>query len=104
MYTIDSSLIFKRYQHVGIRKANMKPCEPNAKPFRHSAKTGGPNANPGGPNASQCNIVYIGSSGIGIAFATCVDFMLFVSISFALGSKCKHKLWWNTGFRLYGGR
>ena len=50
----------------------------NAKPYR-------PNTT---PNSNQWNIGGVGSSGIG-ADVGHVHFMLFVSISFALGSQCK---------------
>ena len=53
-----------RYQHAGIQKANAKPSR---------------------SNASQWNIGCFGSPGVG-AHVGHVHFMLFVSISFALGS------------------
>ena len=48
------------------------------------------------PNASRWNIGHVGAS----RFAACVghvDFMLFVSISFTLGSQHKSNFWWNMG-------
>ena len=50
-----------------------------------------------GPNASQWNIVCIWDSRLGFEFGICVghlDFMLFVSISFVLGSQCKRNYWY----------
>ena len=46
------------------------------------------------PNASQWNIARVGSPGIGARVGH-VHFMLFVSISFALGSQCEHRFQWN---------
>ena len=48
------------------------------------------------PNASQWNIGCVGSPGIG-AGAGHVRFMLFVSISFALGSQHECSFQWNMG-------
>ena len=61
------------------------PREPNTNPWR-------PNANPYGskvtPNTSQWNIGGVGSSGVG-ARVGLVNFMMFVSISFAVGTQRK---------------
>ena len=51
------------------------------------------------PNASQWNIGCVGSPGIGACVGH-VDFMMFVSISFALGSQHKCSFQWNMGFTL----
>ena len=48
----------------------------------------------GTPNMSQWNIGGIGSSGVGACVGH-VDFMLFVSISFALGSQREPSIQWN---------
>ena len=48
------------------------------------------------PNATRRNIGRVGSSRIGACVGH-VDFMLFVSISFALGSKRKRNFRWNMG-------
>ena len=92
-----------RYQHDSIQKANTKLCEPNAKPCESNAKPCGPNAKPcgpnakhGGPNMSQWNILHVGSLGIGACVGH-VDFMLFLSISFALEGQQKRNFWWNMG-------
>ena len=57
-------------------KGQRKPCAPNAKPW-------GPNVKPCAPNVSQWNILRVGSPGVEARVGH-VDFMLFVSISFAL--------------------
>ena len=50
------------------------------------------------PNTSQCNIGCVGSPGVGAPIGH-VHFMLFVSISFALGSQRKRSFQWNMDFR-----
>ena len=49
------------------------------------------------PNASQWNIGCVGSPGVGACIGH-VHFMLFVSISFALGSQRERSFQWNMGF------
>ena len=51
------------------------------------------------PNASQWNIGCVGTPGVGTHVGH-VHFILFVSISFALGSQCKRGFQWNMGLRL----
>ena len=53
-----------------------------------------------GPIASPTQAGLIGSPHFGVCISH-VDFMLFVSISFALGSQRKRNSWWNMGFRLH---
>ena len=72
--------------YVGIHNANPKFGRPKAKPCE--------------PNASQWNIVCVGSPGVG-AHVGHVHFMLFVSISFALGTQPEPSFQWNVGFKLY---
>ena len=48
------------------------------------------------PNVSRWNIGCVGSHGIGTRVGH-VHFMLFVSISFALGSQRKRSFQWNMG-------
>ena len=45
---------------------------------------------------SRWNIGCVGSPRFGARVGH-VDFMLFVSISFALGSQCERGFWWNMG-------
>ena len=54
------------------------------------------------PNASQWNISCVGSPGVGARVGH-VHFMLFVSISFALGSQCKPSFQWNMSHTLSRG-
>ena len=50
------------------------------------------------PHASQCNIGGVGSSGVGAGIGH-VHFMLFMSISFALGTQRKLVFQWNMGLK-----
>ena len=50
------------------------------------------------PNASQWNVGCVGSPGFGACIGL-VHFMLFVSISFALGSQREHSFQSNMGFK-----
>ena len=52
------------------------------------------------PNASQWNIGCVGSPGVGARVGH-VHFMLFVSISFALGSQRERSFQWNMGFKVF---
>ena len=52
-----------------------------------------PNAS---PNMIRWNIGRVGSPRVG-ACIDHVEFMLFVSISFVLGSQHEHSFWWNMG-------
>ena len=49
------------------------------------------------PNASRWNIGDVGSLGVG-SRVDYVHFMLFVSLSLALGSQHEHNFQWNMGF------
>ena len=51
------------------------------------------------PDASQWNIGGVGLSGVGAGVGH-VHFMLFMSISFALGTQRKLVFQWNMGFRV----
>ena len=54
------------------------------------------------PNASQWNIGCVGSPGIGACVGH-VHFMLFVPISFALGSQRECSFQWNMGYTFHKG-
>ena len=51
------------------------------------------------PNTSQWNIDCVGSPGIGACVGH-VHFMLFMSISFALGSQLERSFRWNMGLKV----
>ena len=67
------------------------PCRPNTTPNL-------PNVTPNLPNASRWNIGRVGSTRVGSCIGH-VDFILFVSISFVLGSQCEHGFRWNIGLK-----
>ena len=77
------------------------PCRPNATPNLPDVTLNLPNTTPNLPNVSRWNIGHFGSPCAG-SHVGHVDFMLFVSISFALGSQCERGFWWNMGLTDWG--
>ena len=88
-----------RYQHVGIQKVlrtsrESQPTQRKPQPQPTQSDSQSPNVR---PNASWWNIVCVGFHRVGAGVGH-VDFMLFVSISFALGIQSEPVFWWNMGF------
>ena len=74
-----------------------KPRGPNASTSQANATANQANASARNPNGTRWNIGCVGSPRVGARIGH-VDFMLFVSISFALGSQRKCVFQWNMGF------
>ena len=84
-------------QHVGISKALRTQCDPQFTQCHHLYTQWDHLSTQCKPNAWRWNIGCVGSPWIG-AHVGHLHFMLFVSISFALGSQREHSLQWNMGF------
>ena len=86
-WTPNATVLRYLYQHVGIYTKNLRCPQRTFLNLRHPTQN---------PNASQWNIGCIGFQ----TQNSCVGhlhFMLFVSISFALGSQHKRSFQWNMG-------
>ena len=85
-----------RYQepHIGIKKTLPIQCNPTIYPMRPPIYQRKP----------QCESVEYGSHWVceSWVYIGHVDFMLFVSISFALCSQCERVFWWNMGLSMDG--
>ena len=69
--------------------------QPNVSASQPKVSANNPNVT---PNASRWNIGSVGSPRVGARLGH-VDFILFVSISFTLGSQCGRG-WWNMGLSI----
>ena len=74
-------------------------CGSNATPNLHSVNPNLHSANPNLHSASRWNRGCVGSPGVR-SHVGHVDFMLFVSISFALGSQRERSFQWNMGLSI----
>ena len=90
---LDPQREILRWEYQYVVSKNAKICvSPNANVYICVT----PNAT---PNTSQWNIDCVGSPGIGACVGH-VHFMLFMSISFALGSQLERSFRWNMGFKV----
>ena len=85
------------YQHVGIEKPLRTQRNPMSTQLPN-AISNLLNATPNLSNTSRWNIGHVGSPGVGSRVGH-VDFIFFVSISFALGSKHERSFRWNMGLK-----